>query len=244
VTAADTTTPRWIPPLGWLGTLVGFGAAGAALALVTRVAIPTAVARTGIEPIAWWFVFGGLGVFLPLAIAALLLLRQESLDGTDIWRDRLRFRAMSTADWRAALIALVVIGALSAVVQLVLARAGFSDALHPGFLSLEPISTGRRWILAVWVPFFVLNILSEELLWRGVLLPRQEAALGERAWLANAVGWGVFHLAFGAVLLAVLVPILLVLPWLVQRRRNTWIGVVIHAGLNGPGFIAVAFGVV
>jgi len=239
-----TETPRWIPPLGWLGTLVGFGAAGALLALITRVAIPVAAARTGVEPVAWWFVLGGLGVFLPLAMASVLLLRQEALDGTEIWRDRLRFRAMTAADWRAAVTALVVIGALSAIIQFSLVRAGLSDALHPAFLAFEPVAPGRRWILAVWVPFFVLNILSEELLWRGVLLPRQEAALGERAWLANAAGWGVFHLAFGGALLAVLVPVLLVLPWLAQRRRNTWIGVVIHAGLNGPGFVAVAFGLV
>jgi membrane protease YdiL (CAAX protease family) len=62
--------------------------------------------------------------------------------------------------------------------------------------------------------------------------------------MANALGWGVFHLAFGTALLAVLVPILVILPWLAQRTRNSWVGVAIHAGLNGPGFLAVAFGVV
>lgn len=236
--------PRWIPPLGWRGSLVAFGVAGAVLALVTRVAIPAASARTGIEPIAWWFVLGGLGVFLPLAVASVLLLRQEALDGTDIWRERLRFRAMTAGDWKAAVLALVAVGALSALVQFALVRGGLATALEPAFLAFDPIASGRRWILAVWVPFFVLNILSEELLWRGVILPRQEAALGERAWLANAIGWGVFHLAFGAALLAVLVPILLVLPWVVQRRRNSWVGVAVHAGLNGPGFLAVAFGLV
>lgn len=243
-TASAANPPRWIPPLGWRGTLITFGAAGALLAIITRVAIPAAAERTGIEPIAWWFVLGGLGLFLPLAFAALVLLRQEALDGTDIWRDRLRFRAMTAADWRAALLALVVIGLLGAAIQWAFVRAGFATSLQPEFLTFEPIGPGRRWILAVWVPFFVLNILSEEILWRGVILPRQEAALGERAWLANALGWGVFHLAFGAALLAVLVPILVLLPRVVQQRRNTWVGVAIHAGLNGPGFLAVAFGAV
>jgi membrane protease YdiL (CAAX protease family) len=228
--------------MGWGGTLVAFGAAGALLALVTRVAIPAAVARTGIEPVAWWFVLGGLGVFLPLAIAALLLLRGEALDGTDIWRDRLRFRAMGAADWRAALIALLVVGTLTAMLQLLVSTLGYGNALRPEFIALAPLGPGRWWILAVWVPFFVLNILSEELLWRGVILPRQEAALGERAWLANALGWALFHVAFGPALLALLIPILLLLPWVVQRQRNSWTGVAIHAGLNGPGFLAVVFG--
>lgn len=241
-TSADT--PRWIPPLGWRGTLIAFGAAGALLAFVTRVAIPAAVARTGIEPVAWWFVLGGLGVFAPLAVAALLVLRQESLDGTDIWRDRLRFRALSAADWRAMLLAVALAGALSAVLQFALVSTGVVNALRPEYFALEPMGPGRRWILALWVPFFVLNVLSEEILWRGVVLPRQEAALGAHAWLANAVGWGVFHLAYGVALLAVLAPILLVLPWLAQRQRNTWVAVGIHAGLNGSGFLAMALGLV
>jgi membrane protease YdiL (CAAX protease family) len=244
MTEHEPNTPRWMPPLDWGGTLITFGAAGVLLALITRVAIPAAVARTGIEPVAWWFVLGGLGVFLPLAVASVLLLRQEALDGTDIWRDRLRFRALSRDDWRAVVLALLTIGALRAVIQFGFIRAGFASALQPEFLAIEPIGPGRRWILAVWVPFFVLNILSEELLWRGVILPRQEAALGRRAWIANALGWGVFHFAFGVALLAVLVPILLILPWTAQRRRNSWVGVAIHAGLNGPGFLAVALGAI
>jgi len=37
---------------------------------------------------------------------------------------------------------------------------------------------------------------------------------------------------------------LFILPYIVQRRRNSWVGVAIHAGVNGPGFVAVAFGLV
>jgi len=37
-------------------------------------------------------------------------------------------------------------------------------------------------------------------------------------------------------------PIVFILPWIVQKRRNSSIGVIIHAALNGPAFIAVALG--
>jgi hypothetical protein len=73
------------------------------------------------------------------------------------------------------------------------------------------------------------------------MLPRQEASLGSQAWLANAVGWLLFHSAFGWQLCLLLVPILVILPYVVQRRQNSWVAVIIHAGLNGPGFVAVAF---
>jgi hypothetical protein len=35
---------------------------------------------------------------------------------------------------------------------------------------------------------------------------------------------------------------LLVIPFLVQRRRSVWIGAVLHVLVNGPGFLAAAFG--
>src|SRR5215510_4699098 len=38
--------------------------------------------------------------------------------------------------------------------------------------------SSRYWILGAWLPFFVLNIVGEEFTWRGVALPRQEAAFG------------------------------------------------------------------
>jgi len=69
-------------------------------------------------------------------------------------------------------------------------------------------------------------------------MPRQEMALGRWAWLANGIGWMLFYVA----IFVALWPILFVLPYVVQHRRNSWIGVIVHAGLNGPGFLAVAFG--
>lgn len=81
-------------------------------------------------------------------------------------------------------------------------------------------------------------------LWRGVILPRQEAQFGQKAWLINALDWSLFHVAFGWQLGLTLLPILLVLSYLVQKSQNSWVGVIIHAAINGPGFIAVAFGLV
>lgn len=78
----------------------------------------------------------------------------------------------------------------------------------------------------------------------GILLPRQELALGRWAWLVNTVGWALFHVPFGVPTVAVIWPLLLILPYIVWRQRNTWIGIIVHAALNGPGFVAVAFGLV
>ena len=65
----------------------------------------------------------------------------------------------------------------------------------------DPLTPDRYWILGAWFPFWVLNILGEEFSGGGVVLPRQEVALGRWAWLANGIGWLLFHLAFGPAIL-------------------------------------------
>lgn len=87
-----------------------------------------------------------------------------------------------------------------------------------------------------------MNVLGEELVWRGVVLPRQETAFGRWAWLVNGTAHLLLHLPTGVPILFTLWPTALILPYVVQRRRSSWIGVVIHGALNGPGFLAVAFG--
>ncbi len=231
-----------LPPMGWGQTLLLFGAAGLLMLAATHGLIPWLSAATGLEPVVFWFLVGGFGVFLPVVLVGGFLLRSEPGHLRPLWSERLRFRRMNRGDWAWGMGALVVIGALSGAVQGGVTWLLGTFDTHPPFMAFEPVGPGRYWILAAWLPFWLLNILGEEFVWRGVLLPRQEATLGHRAWMAHAAGWTLFHIAFGWQMVLMLLPILIILPWVVQKRGNSWIGVLIHAGLNGPGFIAVAFG--
>jgi len=105
----------------------------------------------------------------------------------------------------------------------------------PSFLARNSGSNAR--VFAAWIPLFVTNILGEELCWRGYVLPRQEATWGPAAWLANGIPWCLFHWSLGWPILVMLLPITLLLPWVVQRRRNTWVGIIIHAVFNAAGFL-------
>lgn len=234
-----------LPPLGLFGTTLLFGGAGILLFAVTYGLIPALSERTGVELVVLWFVGAGLGLFVPLIFATPILLRSEGgLERIRLWHDRLRFRPMDAADWTSAAGGLVAIGLLAAGSMIVL-RSLFGDAhLHPSFMKMEPLAAGRYWILAAWLPFWIVNIMGEEILWRGVVLPRQEVAFGRWAWVVNGTAWLLFHLPFGPAIMFTLAPTTFLLPFIVQRRRNSWIGVLIHAGLNGPGFLAVAFGLV
>jgi len=58
------------------------------------------------------------------------------------------------------------------------------------------------------------------------------------------IGLTVFHLPMGIPLTIIALPILFGLPFVVQRCRNLWTGIIVHGIFNGLGFLAVDFGVV
>ena len=149
---------------------------------------------------------------------------------------------MNGGDWLWVLGGFAVVGVLTGGIAAALTALGDESAFLPPFMAFEPLGPGRYWILGAWLPFFALNIVGEELVWRAFMLPRQEVAFVGRAWLVNGVLWLLFHAAFPWQVLVTLVPITLILPYIVQRRRSTWIGVAIHAGFGAPGFLVLAFG--
>jgi membrane protease YdiL (CAAX protease family) len=232
--------PDRVSPLGLVGSAALFGAGALLLFLTTRLAVPTLVSVTGAEPVVMWFLAASTVLFGPLLLTAALLLypeRRPKRQGS--WDARLWLRPMNGGDWLWTIVGIAAVAVLTGgIVGLLPDKA----TLRPSFMTLEPLGPGRYWILGAWLPFFVLNIVGEEFVWRGVVLPRQEVAFGGRAWLVNGILWFLFHAAFPWQVLLTLVPITLILPYVVQRRRSTWVGVVIHAGFGGAGFLAIAFG--
>ena len=221
-----------------------FAFASLILIIETHYVIPWLSHVTGWETVVLWFLVAGLGLFLPLLIVAGFILKKEGhFFDKDLWLNRLRFKKMDRTDWLWSIGAIVVICVLSGLIMEGVKH--FTNHVHnqPPFMSLEPLTSDRYWILLLWLPYWLLNIMGEEILWRGTILPRQEVVLGNFAWLFHGFCWGIFHIAFGWQLLVTLIPILFIQSFVVQKRKNSWIGVVIHAGINGPSFLAIAFGI-
>lgn len=156
---------------------------------------------------------------------------------------------MSNRDWKFALGGLLLIfigtGLIMGISKLLHLQFGIPEIEPtPSFMKFEPFHGKERLLLLVWLVMFFFNIFGEELLWRGYILPRQELALGQSAWMLNSALWFVFHVAFGIDLLILLLPILIVLPWCVQKTGNTMVGIWIHGLMNGPMFILVSLGIV
>jgi membrane protease YdiL (CAAX protease family) len=213
--------------------------------LLTKYLIPYLSQTTGQETILFWFIVGGSGIFTPLIILGILILKNEGFKlNKETISTRLRFRRLNKSDLLWTLTGFIAVAILSGLVmKLLVIIVGQFDP-SPKFMTFEPLSKGRYWLLLIWLPYWILNILGEEFIWRGVMLPRQELAFGKFTWIIHGFGWGLFHIAFGWKLLITLIPLIFIQSYVVQKTKNSWTGVIIHGGLNGPGFVAICFGLI
>ncbi len=231
--------------LGLAGSFAIYISASLLMYYLTKYLIPWLSNKTGLETILFWFIIAGIGIFTPLIIVAILILKSEGYKiNKSTWNERLRFRRITKSDLIWCFLGLAIVGILSMIIMKGLEHSIGKFDHSPAFMSFEPLTKGRYWLLLVWAPYWVLNIFGEEFLWRGVMLPRQEVAFGKYAWLIHGFGWALFHIAFGWKLLLILIPLIFIQSYIIQKTKNSWIGVIMHGGVNGPSFIAICFGLI
>ena len=96
---------------------------------------------------------------------------------------------------------------------------------------------------AVVVTLLVFNtVLGEELLFRGLLLPRMQGVFGRRDWLANGILFAVYHLHVPWVIPATLLDTFIV-AYPSRRYRSALIGIVVHS-LQSFMFLGLAYSLV
>lgn len=237
------------PPVSLFRTFMYFAFFTLMLYLSSRQVIPV-LNSWSFHPAISWFASSGLLVFLPMFCIAIYNASKETISpGPKSVMRRLWLTRPTSKDWLWAISGALVILIATAIIMYVsdlASRALLNKPFQtsPPFMHFEPLHSGQYWILLVWVFFFFFNIMGEELMWRGYLLAGISEKYPRRAWLYNAVFWLMFHIPFGYELMIMVLPTFFLVPYLVQKRKNTWIGIIIHASLNGPGFILVSLGVI
>jgi membrane protease YdiL (CAAX protease family) len=103
----------------------------------------------------------------------------------------------------------------------------------------SPAFRGQWWLLGVLLLSQLFNyFLGEELLFRGVLLPRMQGAFGRFDWAANAVLFGLYHLHKPWGIPTNIIGSL-ALTWPARRFRSNWMAIVVHGVEGLPGLVLV-----
>jgi membrane protease YdiL (CAAX protease family) len=108
--------------------------------------------------------------------------------------------------------------------------AGYSMAAVFGSQEILARLVGAWWFFGLYVANALFNtILGEELLFRGVLLPRMEGVFGKWNWVANGVLFGFYHVHQPWGILGSVVRGILLYAFPSWRFRSTWIGIIVHS---------------
>ena len=92
---------------------------------------------------------------------------------------------------------------------------------------------GQWWLLGVLPPLILFNyLLGEELIFRGILLPKMRGAFGRWDWVANGVLFTAYHVHLIWTLPSQIIIRDWVYPLLVKRYRSYWLSVIVH-GFDG-----------
>jgi membrane protease YdiL (CAAX protease family) len=102
----------------------------------------------------------------------------------------------------------------------------------------EFLSGNWAWFALIIVMFAFNTVLGEELLFRGLLLPRMQGAFGRWDWAANGVLFAGYHLHVPwGIPLILLDAFLLAYPS--RRYRSAWLGIAVHSAQSVVLGIAV-----
>jgi membrane protease YdiL (CAAX protease family) len=91
------------------------------------------------------------------------------------------------------------------------------------------LSGAWGWYGLILVLFLFNTVLGEELLFRGLLLPRMNGVFGRGDWVANGVFFAGYHLHEPWRIPATLVGDTIAIAYPTKRYRSAWIGIIVHS---------------
>jgi membrane protease YdiL (CAAX protease family) len=174
-----------------------------------------------------------LAVFTFLLIAAIVvyILEGNPLEWSSI-RHRFRLYGLDLIGLKWSF-AGIIIQAVLAIVSTIFAVQVY-DFLNFTPPDIFPPGSIVNFPLMVFVLF--MNVFSEELWWRGIILPRQELQHGSITWAIHGVLWASFH-AFKWWAVPFMLFTTWIIPFVSQRTKNNTPGIIIHFVINGLGLL-------
>ena len=108
----------------------------------------------------------------------------------------------------------------------------------------SPEYEGAWWVLGLYLITFAFNyILGEELIYRGILLPKMKGVFGKWDWAANGILFGLYHLHKPQIIFSTALLFGFVFAYPSSRFQSSWMAVIIH-GLEGFLGATIVFAVI
>jgi CAAX protease family protein len=124
----------------------------------------------------------------------------------------------------------------------------FPPATGRDFSAFVGSDTGQAFMSGNWVGFALIvvlvvfnTVLGEELLFRGLLLPRMQGAFGRFDWVANGFLFAFYHLHIPWVIPVTLVIDTFAEAYPSRRYRSALIGIIVHSSQSVVFFVLLLF---
>lgn len=202
------------------------------------------------------FLWGSTILLIPLSI--FLYKKEGNKLEWGSFKERFRIKKLTKKEW------LLVFGVLALVI---LSDGIFSETAKwlgtlPGFSPPEYFTApfnpfdeilpfthlfdfelkGQWWLLAVWIPLHTLSMIGEELMWRGYILPRQEAT-HKRPLIIHVCQWAFLVHAFMKWNFIGMLPGMFLTTWIAYKTKNTLASFLVHALGNSLLWILLLLGI-
>jgi membrane protease YdiL (CAAX protease family) len=105
--------------------------------------------------------------------------------------------------------------------------------------NLAGVGVGQWWLLGVEVVLIVFNyLLGEELIFRGILLPKMSGVFGKWDWVANSVLFATYHVHLPWTMPSTLL-VDWIMPWAAKHFKSYWVAAILHG--SDAVFLLVIF---
>jgi membrane protease YdiL (CAAX protease family) len=240
-----------VKPLSlWKSILIGAIIAG--IALVCFYFLRPLLEKAGLNEYAAYLISLSLGLIVILIWAVLSFLSEENDRTFKAFLIRVRLNHL-IPKWFYWAFGLAIIMFLSTVIlspvlswlishNIIPLPQDVPDYINPSKqLSIDKVKEQliNQGVIPLIPIVLLINIFSEEIFWRGIILPRQELQHGKNAFWIHGITWGFTHLFQFWLLLPILIGSI-ALAYVIQRTKCTWISIVAHLLNNGLPFLIMA----
>ena len=224
------------------------------MGFIVWVLMPILIPRVDIEPGFMTLPLLTLGLIWQAVLAYIILRREVKPFTWENLKDRLWLHAPTNprtgVPSKTMYLSIILLVVLRQVAY-VSGAAGWFDELWVKalpFLAAPPYAViqnlagpavGQWWLLGVEVVLIVFNyLLGEELIFRGILLPKMNGVFGKWDWVANSILFATYHLHLPWTMPSTLL-VDWIMPWAAKHFKSYWVAAILH-GMDAV-FLLVIF---